>query len=217
MLRAIEVGGDGDEVIVGRRRDIALQLIGRLQVKVFYQAKGMIQVLLQRYLQCAILRVADGEKHLVGTEIRVYAGEGGSGRLREARPIRSTTSEACGKPSQGRISGIESSRKWSSVSRKLGRRKGRESSAICDGTVNCTRRIAAGTIGELLRHGNRDGVLRRRQVEEARIAHVVGINRKQRVGLDVTQIIHRKYHPRAYLMLQASIDLQRARADVVRR
>src|SRR5208283_3262457 len=76
MLRAVEVGGDVDEVVVGCRGDIALELIRDLQVKVSHPGKRMIQMLLQRQLQGSIPRIADGEQHLVGAEILINSGEG---------------------------------------------------------------------------------------------------------------------------------------------
>ena len=46
---------------------------------------------------------------------------------------------------------------------------------------------------------------------------MVGINRDQRVRFNVAQIISCKNHPRPYLMLQAGVYLQGARAYIIRR
>src|SRR6202021_3426997 len=78
-LRVVEVGGDGDEVIVGRGRNIALQLIRNLQIKIRNSWERILQVLLQRQLYRVILCVTDGKQHLVGADQRVDAGESGVG------------------------------------------------------------------------------------------------------------------------------------------
>src|SRR5580658_6718326 len=78
-LRVVEVGGDGDEVIVGRGRNIALQLIRNLQIKIRNSWERILQVLLQGQLHRVIFRVTDGEQHLVGADERVDARESGVG------------------------------------------------------------------------------------------------------------------------------------------
>src|ERR1700733_6431431 len=112
MLRTVKVRGNRDKVIVGCGGDVALQLIGDLQVKISDLPERMIQVLLQRRLQRSIFGVADGKQHLVSTKICINARESGARCWGQARAVWTrAASRASGKSAKRRISGIEAAGK----------------------------------------------------------------------------------------------------------
>ena len=60
--------------------DVALQLIGNLQIEIADMLEGMIKVLFERSLERGVLGVANGEEHLVGAKIGVDTGKSGAVR-----------------------------------------------------------------------------------------------------------------------------------------
>ena len=85
--RVTEVVGVGDEVDVFHRSDCARIRIRNDRVDALHARQRAIQLSGEFHLQGVVDGTADGEEHLIGTDIRIDSAEGGARVRRAAEQI----------------------------------------------------------------------------------------------------------------------------------